>query len=252
MISRGEKDGCLSIAEKGDGILRLLLYLLLMAALLFALPVTAYADKTITGLGTGTIGNPAAPASATSPWSGSYVYYGKYDNNPVKYRVLTNSTTLYGGTTMLLDCDSVLYKSEFGGNNTWAGSTVYNGLNGDSFLTKDGNFTDAEKNAIASSTRASHSLVAGEGDTQVTSWTKGTFENYVALTGEKIFLLDAEEASTNSYGYSTTNEYAANRLKTGVAGWWWLRSAVYGNNFVLVAGVVLDGAVVEKNVANSI
>lgn len=41
--------------------------------------------KTITGLGTGTIGN---PANGAGQWD--YVYYGKYEGKDVKYRVLSN------------------------------------------------------------------------------------------------------------------------------------------------------------------
>lgn len=65
-------------------------------------------DKTIAGLGTGIIANPTAPTVSTDTWKGSYVYFGTYDGNPVKYRVLDNNTSVFGGTTMLLDCDSIL------------------------------------------------------------------------------------------------------------------------------------------------
>ena len=70
-------------------------------------------NKTITGLGRGTIDNPS-PASEDSFWQGSWVYFGKYDGRPVRYRVLSKETQAYNGpegiadTTMLLDCDYVL------------------------------------------------------------------------------------------------------------------------------------------------
>ncbi len=77
----------------------------------FLTPVFADTEKTITGLGTGAIGNPAVPETKDSPWTGSYVWYGKYgegDNQPepVKYRVLDKSATKYGGNTLFLDCDT--------------------------------------------------------------------------------------------------------------------------------------------------
>ena len=45
-------------------------------------------EKTITGLGTGAITNPLVPTSDEDAWSGSFVYYGKYKDQPLKYRVL--------------------------------------------------------------------------------------------------------------------------------------------------------------------
>ena len=87
-------------------------------------PILAQAEttstkKTIAGLGTSVIADPTAPTSDEAAWTGSYVYYGNYDADgdgtaePVKYRVLDASTTEFGGTTMLLDCDSILYETEF-------------------------------------------------------------------------------------------------------------------------------------------
>ena len=35
------------------------------------------AGKTVTGIGTGTIGNPQKAKDSTSPWVGNYVYYSK-------------------------------------------------------------------------------------------------------------------------------------------------------------------------------
>ena len=80
--------------------------------------------KTIAGLGTSVIVDPTAPANDTDAWKGSYVYYGNYDADgdgtaePVKYRVLDASTTKFGGTTMLLDCDSILYFQKFDNDGT--------------------------------------------------------------------------------------------------------------------------------------
>ena len=92
---------------------------------------TSTTTKTIAGLGTSVIVDPTAPANETDAWKGSYVYYGNYDADgdgvaePVKYRVLDASTTDYSadGTTqtMLLDCDSVLFKEIFDdSSNVWA------------------------------------------------------------------------------------------------------------------------------------
>ena len=222
---------------------------------------TTSATKTIAGLGTSAIKDPTAPASDTDAWKGSYVYYGNYDADgdeiaePVKYRVLDANTIDYSadGTTktMLLDCDSILYRTPFDNDGTanadgkqvndWSISDVKNGLNGDSFLNKDGVFTTIEKNAIAESNVATHPLTTdSENGVGIDSWTQGVFANYVALNGEQIFLLDAEDVSNGLYGYSMTDMSCENREKTGSSVfYWWLRSGSDLNN--VFVGCVYGG-----------
>lgn len=208
---------------------------------------TTTAVKTIEGLDVSMIVNPTAPKSESSAWKGSYVYFGHYDTDgdgtaePVRYRVLDASTTDYSndGTTktMLLDCDSCLYFTQFDVeypyDNTWKGSPMYNGLNGDSFLNKDGVLTAAEKNAIAESTVAGHELTTeSENGVNVSETCKNNFQNYVALTGEKIFLLDAEDMCNVAYGYSNDEGPAENRKKRNSDNkGWWLRSAFSDESF---------------------
>jgi len=92
-------------------------------------------DKTIAGLGTGVISNPTVPTASSDAWQGSYVYFGTYNGNPVKYRVLDNNTSVFGGTTMLLDCDSILWagsdpSSKFDdSSNSWSTSYIKRYLN---------------------------------------------------------------------------------------------------------------------------
>ena len=231
--------------------------------------------KTIAGLGTSVIVDPTAPASNTDAWKGSYVYYGNYDADgdgtaePVKYRVLDASTTNYSadGTTqtMFLDCDSILYYTPFDSDNTankagkkasdWSISDVKYSLNGGGFLNKEGVFTTAEKNAIAKSNVATHALTTdSENGINVASWTKSAFVNYVALTGEQIFLLDAEDVSNGAYGYSMASESCENRKKkTGSsADDWWLRSAGNDNNNIdIIAGYVDGGGINYSQVINN-
>ena len=89
----------------GRKLFGLLLSLVMTAGLLPGILNAAMAEgKTITGLGTGAITNPST--DGTGGWC--YVYYGKYNDNPLKYRVLSKNTSDFGGTTMLLDCDSIL------------------------------------------------------------------------------------------------------------------------------------------------
>ena len=191
--------------------------------------ITVRADvhKTITGLGTGAIKNPDEPLNTDSEWSGSYVYYGKYDGtNPTRYRVLDTQSTDFntaeqtgeGRKTMLLDCDSLLYTARFNENasdgNKWRDDTdpeskskIRVDLNGSEFLNKPGVFTGAEKAAIAESTKEAPIT---EGEKQDGSgW---NVLDYAKLGGEKIFLLDAKEATRPSYGYNNTDSPGKERL----------------------------------------
>ena len=212
--------------------------------------------KEITGLGTGTIGKPAQPADKDTAWAGNCVWYGKYEYSPVRYRVLDPHSTNYGGDTMLLDCDSVLYSAAFNNHETpnegafypneWAYSDVKKRLNegDDSFLTCS--FTDPERTAIADSTVGTHQIKAG-------SPLNKYFPKYTGLKHDKIFLLDFEDVLNSDYGYSSDCGYDAdwqeypvdNRKKCGSEDKWWLRSpssttASDMDDYGVYAGVVRD------------
>lgn len=189
--------------------------------------LTAYADgdKTISGLCTGAIGNPTSGAGG---WS--YVYYGTYGGNAMKYRVLDIDATQFGGNTMLLDCNSTLINKKHDSSspysNSWADSEIRSWLNGDDFYGNTNVFTAQENAAIASSTKNS----AAEGDGH---GYEGNLR-YAELTGEHVFLLDAVEATRPSYGYTNTEEADATRSKSGTEEYgeeyWWLRSPYSLNN----------------------
>lgn len=242
--------------------------------------------KNIAGLGTGMIAGPTVPSADTDAWKGSYVYFGNYDADgvgtaePTKYRVLDANTTRFSeadddgnkAETMLLDSDKILYYQKFDEDgkanegytkaNDWAGSDVKVSLNGKT--DGDGNktqkgfideaFTTAEESAIAQSTIATHKLTTdstADGAVNVTSSTQDTFANYVPLTGEKVFLLDAEDVSNNAYGYSTKDGSCGNRKKSGSeVGYWWLRSAD-GDRVTNAGYVYLRGNIQSSDVSNS-
>ncbi len=184
--------------------------------------------KTSVSLGTSAIADPTVPESDANEWKGSYVYFGTYDTDgdgiaePIKYRVLDSNTSVYGGTTMLLDCDSILWagKNSDGqssafdlSSNVWATSSIRAYLNG-TFLTK--NFSETEQNAIALSTKSAADSNDGDGYSYTT---------YTELNNDKIFFLDTKEAANTSYGYSNATGYVANRKKNGSDyNYWWLRS----------------------------
>ncbi|MGP1349667.1 MAG: hypothetical protein ACTTK0_08510 [Stomatobaculum sp.] len=59
------------------------------------------------------IANPEPPQNDTDEWKGDRVIFGEHGGNPITFRVLDKKTTDFGGTTMLLDCDSILYDRAF-------------------------------------------------------------------------------------------------------------------------------------------
>ena len=120
-------------SKKVNRVVTMLLTLVLCVGDMYVPELKVYAEgeKTVTGLGTEPITDPKeyegvwTGEEGGQPWSGSYVYYGKYDSTPVKYRVLDKDSTEYGvdGGSMLLDCDSVLEKKRFDDNSAdWADS----------------------------------------------------------------------------------------------------------------------------------
>ena len=239
---------------------------LLLAACLAVgmVPTMAFAEgtnKTIM-LGTSGIGNPTPPQNQNSAWTGSYVYFGSYDfdengtKEPVKYRVLDNETTVFGGKTMLLDCDRILLPRKFDGSNSdWNNSDIKRFLNSEKDVSNNDNpaydysstgflttsFSKTEQDAIAESTKDNKSDKDGDG------WGK---LSWCSLNGEKIFILDAKEATNTSYGYS--NRYydsAVNRKKTGASSSWWLRSNHKSEKkfgYVLSDGSIIDCDVVTN------
>ncbi|MBO7424516.1 MAG: DUF4214 domain-containing protein [Clostridiales bacterium] len=203
-----------------------------------------------TCLGTSKIAAPVAPESDDAAWLGSYVYYGAYNENPIKFRVLAPNTTAYGGTTLFLESDSVLFDREFDNDSkVWSSSDLRTYLN-DEFLT-GGSFTGLEQTVIASSTAAEHRLVVGDGPGQVAVRTRDCYGYYVALSGEKIFILDAEEISNVAYGYGFTNDISVSRKK----GEWdlrmWIRSAEKYYDPYLAGCISRDGSLSGVQVYSS-
>ena len=197
-----------------------------------------------TQLGVSQIKGPKKDTTDQSEWTGSYVYFGKYvegeKSSPIRFRVLAPTTDKYGGTTMFLDSDSSLFVRSFDdSSNIW-----YDEVTGEScelreYLNKDflsGSFTDAEQAAIAVSYADTHDLVEWKGGDEDASFKvafrTGIYGKYVGIN-EKIFVLDAEEASNCEYGYNVTDVNCTSRkkIKVSSAGSWWLRSAYSDNSF---------------------
>ena len=106
-----------------------------------------------TWLGTAGLSDPEIPADKDTSWSGSYVCFGTYDGNPIKFRVLARDSTAYtSGKALFLDSDVSLFEECFDNaepySNSWNGSTLQKTLNGP-FL---GGFHACEQKAIVTST----------------------------------------------------------------------------------------------------
>ena len=203
---------------------------------------TTSKNSTNTNLGTSGISSPLSPEDKDTPWKGSYVWFGNYNHNPIKFRVLAPQETSFGEKTMFLDCDTILYKAAFDKtapkNKDWDNSEIRSELNGDFYSES---FSVPEQNAIATSQFSSAALPSG-------SFEEYEFHNTTALN-DKIFLLDVSDVMNPSYGYSpdTGWEASANAnsngyrwfdyhnvgnhykyIKGGTVSKWWLRSAYFG------------------------
>ena len=160
--------------------------------------------KENTSLGTTQIANPKTPSDKDAAWTGNYVYFGEYGGSPIKFRVLSSNTDVYGEDALFLDSDKILFKDKFNSvkgdpaddsswNNSWEDSDIRAYLNGD-FLTNS--FTGSEKNSI----------LGCYGTGGVAAYTAGTYEEFhfvgpKALVDDRIFLLDAGELFNPDYGY---------------------------------------------------
>ena len=202
-------------------------------------PATSFSGKSVdnTQIGVVQIANPRIPTDVNDEWCGSYVYFGQYDGDPMRFRVLDKDATEFGGNTLFLDSDRLLFASEYDGfldieqgYNAWSGSSLQATLNGAMFYTKLRAFTDAEKASIVRSSTVGHQL-NGISETAISQ-----YQNYVGLNNDWAFVLDIEDVMNGEYGYigidGATNyrkEAAENYIDSDdvpdSASWSWLRNA---------------------------
>ena len=203
-----------------------------------------------TKLGVDQISNPRIPTSGDDAWQGSYVYYGKYDGEPIKFRVLNRATSAFrtdGGESVFLDSDKVLFSSNFdgdwatgvAGSNVWAGSDLQLALNGNAFLTKSNGFSEVEQDSILESNADGRQLSGVPQDV------KDEYQNYVGLSDEKVFVLDVEDVFNLENGYCDytylPSDYC-NYHKVALNGSYtsyWLRNAHCGESQQPLAAYVM-------------
>ena len=214
-----------------------------------------------TQFGTSQIAKPSAP-DVNKSWSGSYVYFGQYNYEPIRFRVLSPLTTVYGGRTMFLDSDKILFNdvfdSESHDSNIWKDSQIKRKLNVTFF---NSSFTPWERLAVTVS-KAPGSKAYASG-----SYAEYMYGQTVALD-DKVFLLDADEAMNPEYGYSADagvtstssgwsgstwqTSFISNRIKRSSDGKasWWLRSP--NKTLARYAGSVYpDGYMMDRGIGIS-
>lgn len=179
-------------------------------------------DRTV-NIGSSQLAAPAQPEEGKA-WSGDYVYYGSYEGEPMKWRVLDPSGQGGGSSAnggILLQSDRVIVnmpfedgEAEAGGRpgdssavNRWQTSDVRQWLQRNDRFLSNGNFSSAEKAGIMKTSGA-----AGESPSDVLKSER--------LNRDTVFLLDAADLANHTYGYSCDE----GNTNSGIKGPWWLRS----------------------------
>ena len=190
----------------------------------------AYADdagaKSI-NIGTSCI---TVPENGWNATDGNYLYYGSFNDAPVKYRVLASDDG-----EMLLDSDKILSAMPFTDSeedtaNKYPSSDLYSYL-------KDGKLPYVASGTPTSTSLFSDKELGAVSDTAVDAaeaYTAGVipYVDYAANAG-KAFLLSAKEASSL---YETNDA----RVKSGEGDFWWLRSAVDPTELAGYVGVISE------------
>lgn len=206
-------------------------------------------DQTVS-LGVSRLDPPSLPQEGKG-WNGDYVYYGKYGDKPIKWRVL--DTTGDAGNSsaedsILLQSDRILETMPFeDGNddagqhgngevadNRWGASDVRAWLR-----SKDGFFGKADFSELEMTGIVRTTVPAGE--SQVAGLKSA------ALNRDTMFLLDVSDLSNAAYGYSYEESPEGADYKKP----WWLRSAYTkadtGAGCVLAGGQIFRDFVFEEN-----
>ena len=212
---------------------RILSILLCLCMAACMLPTVAFAagaenDKSIQLVDSGTAAN-------ISGGQNDNIYFGTWDEEPIKWRVLDDQTNT-GESGLFLLSDALLGTGRYGdvyfdnsGNtsNAWQSSTAKTWCN--NFY--GSSFSNGEQGAVLATTKSDEALSTG-------GISFAASENI--LNGDKVFFLSAEEAENSAYGFTDDNARIANYGNS--AGVWWLRSPYA--IFTTYAGVVFgDGPV---------
>lgn len=134
---------------------------------------------------------------------GQYLYYGAYNNTPVKYRVLDrhngtshtkfNDNTATMRTTgtgdyLLFDSDAILFTSQFGSNNNYSTSTAASTLNDSTKF-----FSTKEASAIADTSLAASTETYNIGNVTYKDY-EASSKSFILSNAEAIQLYDGDNA----------------------------------------------------------
>ena len=169
-----------------------------------------------------------------------YIYYGEWDNSPIKWRVLDEQTNTQNEGLFLLS-DVLLGTGTYGGvyfDNSGSDSNVWQNSTAQTWCKNfySNNFSSKEQNAVLATTKS---------DSAYTSTSFGYAYGVSSLSGDKVFFLSAEEAENSAYGFTDDNARIANYGNS--AGYWWLRSP-YANTTSYAGLVYRRGGVHNVNV----
>ena len=201
---------------------KLLSLLLLCCMVLTLLPAAAFADEGEKAI------RPVSEIKGYDSTTDSYnfIYFGKYNDAPLKWRVLDDKTNT-GGDGLFLLSEPLLDLIVFNGsaNNNWQGSNAQTWCKN----FESSNLTAAEQ-AVILSTNKSDSKYTG-------AYMADFAQADNILANDKIFFLSAEEAHNKTYGFSDkTDRIAAEGT------YWWLRSPA-STESSFVGMVNIDGDV---------
>lgn len=213
-------------------------------------PVMASAAQTDTGRAIQLVDNGAAPninGYDSSNNSYDYIYYGTWEDSPIKWRVLDDQTNT-GGDGLFLLTDLAHIKKGEGlrfdvTKPDEPGTSIWETSDARIWCTEfyANNLSAEEQSAVLATTKSDEEFVGGIYDYRFDS-------EYKILNGDKVFFLSAEEASTPEYGFVDDESRKADSTMTvdwnsdsftvrgGQEGsvWngsWWLRSDLkYGTN----------------------
>ena len=166
------------------------------------------------------------------------IYFGKWDEEPIKWRVLDDKTNT-GGSGLFLLSDALLgtgwdgdvhFDNSGNDSNAWQSSTAKTWCN--KFY--GSSFSNGEQGAVLATTKSDGAFTKGTGGISFDA-----SENI--LNGDKVFFLSAEEAENSAYGFTDDNARIANYGNS--PGVWWLRSPYTFPNYAGYAGVVFGGPV---------
>lgn len=193
------------------------------------------------------ITDPQRPANASSPWTGSKVYFG-FDPSAAMgmcFRVLDANTTDYNQKpTMFLDSDRGVYINQYfcydDSSNNWKSSNLSKWMNSTETTGFLKDWTELERKAIAYSTRSSSDGL-GHGKDEL---------GWCSIENEKVFSLDAKEATNPAYGYNDSADAAKERSKRRNSNKisWWLRSPSTSQTNQ-IGTIAVDGTISTKAVS---